>query len=60
MYVLYLFRAKIYTHYYLGGSDHVQWLSQEQPEHRDEVECDPVVPGAATRRELTHQIKLLR
>ena len=27
---------------------------------RDKVECDPVVPGAATRHEPTHQIKLLR
>ena len=26
---------------------------------RDEVECDPVVPGAATRRDPTHQNKLL-
>ena len=26
----------------------------------DEVECDPVVPGAATRRDPTHQIKLLK
>ena len=27
---------------------------------RDEVECDPVVPGAATRRDPSHQIKLLK
>ena len=27
---------------------------------RDEVECDPVVAGAATRRDPTHQIKLLK
>ena len=24
------------------------------------VECDPVVPGAATRSDPTHQLKLLR
>ena len=27
---------------------------------RDEVERDPAVPGAATRRDPTHQIKLLK
>ena len=27
---------------------------------RDEVEPDPVAPGAATRRDPTHQIKLLK
>ena len=26
----------------------------------DEVECDLVVPGAATRRDWTHQFKLLK
>ena len=27
--------------------------------YKDFVSCDPVVPGAATRRDPTHQIKLL-
>ena len=41
-------------------SDHVEWLRQEHRITRDEVEFDPVVLGAATRRDLTHQIKLLK
>ena len=27
---------------------------------RDEVACDPVVPDAPSRRDLTHRIKLLK
>ena len=42
------------------GSDHVEWLRQEHQFTRDAVECDPVVPAAATRRDPTHQIKLLK
>ena len=38
------------------GWDHVSWLGQEL----DFVLCDPIVPGAATRWDPTHQIKLLK
>ena len=54
-----------YTHYYF--SNLICWVGSRQvaaPEIHwitgDKVECDLVVPGAATRRDPTHQIKLLK
>ena len=43
-------------------SNHVEWQRQEHLIRRDKVECDlvHVVPGAAMRCDLTHQIKLLK
>ena len=55
---------EIYTHYYFkldlmdritsSGCARNDWIT------RDEVSCDPVVPSAATRRDPTHQIQLLK
>ena len=42
------------------GSDHVSWLRQEQPDHTWLRLMWFDVPGAATWRDPTHQIKLLK
>ena len=56
---------KVHTYYYfsnliLMGQITSSGSARNDQIIQDEVECDPVVPGAATRRDPNHQINLLK
>ena len=62
--VVNLLLSKIYT-LLLKYLDLMGWITSSGCAWNDqitchEVQCDPVVPGAATRHDPTHQIKLLK
>ena len=54
----------IYTHYYFSSL--IRWVgsrrvgAQGTTLSHETVECDPVIPGAPTRRDPIHRIKLLK